>query len=96
LFLIHQSVSLSISIDRKKVLGKGAYGIVYEGTWRDRKVAVKRIQIENVENNKGEVEALQKLDHPNVVKLYHVESDSDFRCIKFTSGKKNKNSNILF
>jgi serine/threonine protein kinase len=45
----------------------------------NRKVAVKRIQIENVENNKGEVEALQKLDHPNVVKLYHVESDSDFR-----------------
>jgi hypothetical protein len=44
----------------------------------NRKVAVKRIQIENVENNKEE-EALQKLDHPNVVKLYHVESDSDFR-----------------
>jgi serine/threonine protein kinase len=76
---LHQSVSLSISIDRQKVLGKGRYGIVYEGTWMNRKVAVKRIQIENVENNKGEVEALQKLDHPNVVKLYHVESDSDFR-----------------
>jgi serine/threonine protein kinase len=44
----------------------------------NRKVAVKRIQIENVENNKEE-EALKKLDHPNVVKLYHVESDSDFR-----------------
>ncbi|EFX65571.1 hypothetical protein DAPPUDRAFT_264519 [Daphnia pulex] len=40
--------------------------------------AVKRIQIENVEHNKGE-EALQKLDHPNVVKLYHIESDIDFR-----------------
>jgi serine/threonine protein kinase len=76
---LHQSVSLSISIDRQKVLGKGRYGIVYEGTWMNRKVAVKRIQIENVENNKGEVEALQKLDHPNVVKLYHVESDIDFR-----------------
>ncbi|XP_046452824.1 serine/threonine-protein kinase/endoribonuclease ire-1-like [Daphnia pulex] len=44
-----------------------------------RKVAVKRIQIESVQNNKGEEEALQKLDRPNVVKLYHVESDSDFR-----------------
>jgi hypothetical protein len=41
-------------------------------------VAVKRIQIENVENNQGE-EALQKLCHPNVVKLYHVKSNSDFR-----------------
>jgi hypothetical protein len=45
----------------------------------NRKVAVKRIQIENVQNNKGGEEALQNLDHPNVVKLYHVESDSDFR-----------------
>jgi hypothetical protein len=43
LCFLHQSVSLSISIDRQKVLGKGAYGIVYEGTWKGRKVAVKRI-----------------------------------------------------
>ena len=78
LCFLHESVSLSISIDREKVLGKGRYGIVYEGTWMGRKVAVKRIQIENVENNKEE-KALQKLDHPNVVKLYHIESDSDFR-----------------
>jgi predicted Ser/Thr protein kinase len=69
LCFLHQSVSLSISIDRQKVLGKGAYGIVYEGTWKGRKVAVKRIQIENVKNNKGGEEALQYLDHPNVVKL---------------------------
>ncbi len=74
----------SIIIDRCKLIGKGIYGTVFEGTWKgtwkDKKVAVKRIQIENVENNQGE-EALQKLDHPNVVKLYHVESNSDFRWI---------------
>jgi serine/threonine protein kinase len=67
-----------IILDRCKLIGRGCYGTVYEGTWRDRKVAVKRIQMENVQNHKGE-EALQKLDHPNVVKLFHVESDSDFR-----------------
>ncbi len=50
-----------------------------KGTWKDRKVAVKRIQIESVENNKGGEEALQKLDHPNVVKLYHVDSNLDFK-----------------
>jgi serine/threonine protein kinase len=67
-----------IVIDRCKLIGRGCYETVYQGTWMNRKVAVKRIQIENVENNKGG-EALQKLDHPNVVKLFHVESDSDFR-----------------
>jgi serine/threonine protein kinase len=68
-----------IILDRCKLIGRGCYGTVYEGTWMGRKVAVKRIQIENVQNNKGGEEVLQKLDHPNVVKLYHVESDSDFR-----------------
>lgn len=68
----------SIIIDIDKLIGRGCYGAVYEGTWKDRKVAVKQIKIVNVQNNEGG-EALQKLDHPNVVKLYHVESDSDFR-----------------
>jgi serine/threonine protein kinase len=75
----NQSVVLSISIDRKTILGKGGYGIVFRGKWNSKEVAVKRIPIVNVQNNKGEEEALQNLDHPNVVKLYHVESDSDFR-----------------
>jgi predicted Ser/Thr protein kinase len=79
LCFLHESVSLSISIDREKVLGKGAYGIVYEGTWRGSKMAVKRIQIENVQNNKGGEEPLQILDHPNVVKLYDVDSNLDFK-----------------
>jgi hypothetical protein len=75
----YQSVSLSISIDREKVLGRGYSGIVFKGEWNNKIVAVKRIQIENVENNKGGEEALQILDHSNVVKLYHFESDLDFR-----------------
>ncbi len=67
-----------IVIDRNVVLGSGAYGTVFEGEWNRKKVAVKRIELEKCENSKEE-EALQKLDHPNVVKLYHVESDLVFR-----------------
>jgi hypothetical protein len=66
-----------MQVDRTGLLRDSFEG-TWKGTWKDKKVAVKRIQIENVENNLGE-EALQKLDHPNVVKLYHVESTSDFR-----------------
>jgi predicted Ser/Thr protein kinase len=73
-----QSVSLSIKLEKSVILEKGTYGTVFEGEWNGKKVAVKRIEKTECENNKEE-EALQKLDHPNVVKLYHVESDRNFR-----------------
>jgi serine/threonine-protein kinase/endoribonuclease IRE1 len=68
-----------IKIDRSKILGTGSCGIVFEGTWNGKKVAVKRVQIANTESSKPEEEALQKLDHPNVIKLFDVQSDEDFR-----------------
>jgi len=54
-------------------------GVVYEGEWNNKRVAVKRIVLAQCENNEREKEALKWLDHPNVVKFYHVESDDDFR-----------------
>jgi predicted Ser/Thr protein kinase len=75
---LHESVSLSITIDRDAILGTGGYGTVFRGEWNNKIVAVKRIELVKCENKKEE-EALQKLDHPNVVKLYRVESDRDFR-----------------
>jgi hypothetical protein len=44
----------------------------------------KRLQIMTLESNKKEEEArgeeaLLKLKHPNVVQIYHAESDKDFR-----------------
>jgi serine/threonine protein kinase len=75
---LHQSDSLSIKFEKSAILEKGTYGTVFEGEWNSKTVAVKRIEKPKYENNKEE-EALQKLDHPNVVRLYHVESDSNFR-----------------
>ena len=72
------------NFDRDKVLGQGRYGVVFKGNWRKNLVAVKRIQLIDIANNKQEEEALQRLDHPNVIKLFHVESDTNFR-LKNTS-----------
>jgi serine/threonine-protein kinase/endoribonuclease IRE1 len=58
-----------------KVLGKGGYATVFEGVWgvNRRPVAVKRVFL-HAEGTRQEEEALRKLDHPNVVKLFHAES----------------------
>jgi serine/threonine protein kinase len=80
IFSLHESVSHSLKYNRKAILGRGRYGTVFRGEWNYKRVAVKRIQIEDVQNNKGGEEALLELDHPNVVKLYHVDdSNLDFK-----------------
>lgn len=69
---------MEIVCNKAKILGRGEYGIVYEGTFHAKRVAVKRVQTLDVDKDQNE-EILKKLEHPNVIKLLHSESDSDFR-----------------
>jgi serine/threonine protein kinase len=66
-------------LSSNKILGKGGFGIVFEGVWRGKPVAIKRIALSDITSNEREEEALKKLDHPNVIKFTHVESDPMFR-----------------
>jgi hypothetical protein len=66
-------------LSSNKILGKGAFGIVFEGVWCENPVAIKRIALSDIISNERGEEALKKLDHLNVIKLLHVESDSTFR-----------------
>jgi hypothetical protein len=66
-------------LGQNKILGEGRYGIVFEGVWCGKPVAIKRIQLLHILSNQREEEALKKMDHPNVIKLLHVASDSTFR-----------------
>ena len=67
--------------DLNKMLGEGRYGKVFLYVLRGVEVAAKRIEkspnIQNDDNKEGE--AMQKLNHPNVIKLFEVESDVYFR-----------------
>lgn len=60
---------------------------MFEGTWLGKTVAVKRIELLGQINDdanieiKREEEALKKCDHPNVIKLFHVESSEDFKYV---------------
>jgi serine/threonine protein kinase len=71
-----------LSFDRQKILGEGGFATVFEGAWGGVKVAVKRILIKDAVSNEQEEKALKMLDHPNVIKLFHVEEDQDFKYLK--------------
>jgi serine/threonine protein kinase len=68
-----------MEFDRNKILGEGGCAAVYEGEWHGKPVAVKRINKNEVTSNEREEDALKTLNHQNVIKLFHVESDVDFR-----------------
>ncbi|XP_057380090.1 calcium-dependent protein kinase 2-like [Daphnia carinata] len=67
---------MKIWFDREKPIGEGSFGTVFIGKFGGREVAVKRVEMRHVD--KREEEAMLKLDHPNIVKLLHCETDNDF------------------
>jgi serine/threonine-protein kinase/endoribonuclease IRE1 len=62
------------------VTGSGSQGtFVYEGTWENIRVAVKRMQIENFEIADKEVDHLRESDeHPNIVRYYTNKRSDKF------------------
>ena len=69
---------MQIDYYRNELLGEGGFAKVFDGRWNEKKVAVKRVQLLDVGSTQEE-EALQRLNHPNVIKLFHVENNDDFR-----------------
>lgn len=58
-------------IEKLEVVGKGSFGVVWKGKWRDSYVAVKHIDSEAEKKAFAiEVRQLSRVSHPNIVKLY--------------------------
>lgn len=75
-------VSQSLSYNENAVLCKGTNGFFFRGFLNGIEIAVKRVQLANVQKEptqKKEEEGLSSLNHRNVIKLLHVEQDSTFR-----------------
>ncbi|KAK4014950.1 hypothetical protein OUZ56_027462 [Daphnia magna] len=68
---------MKIWLNRDAVLGQGGFAAVFKGKFGGREVAVKRVELLKVD--KREEDAMLKLEHPNIVKLLHVEKDNDFK-----------------
>lgn len=66
-----------------KVLGRGAFGIVYERVLADGRIAaIKRILLPDTMEDHVEVQreliAIKAFDHSNILKLYYYNEDKDF------------------
>ncbi|CAK6967751.1 tyrosine-protein kinase ITK/TSK [Scomber scombrus] len=66
-------------------LGSGQFGLVLEGRWRERKVAVKTIREECMsdEEFKEEARVMMKLSHHKLVELYGVCTQRSPMCLVF-------------
>ena len=77
----------------QKILGKGAFGVVYKAfeLCTGQIVAIKQIPV-NAENRKyviKEIELLKSLEHPNIVKYYRFlkEEDHIYIIMEYLEGK---------
>lgn len=68
-------------IDRQQCLGKGAYAQVFKGKWIGKEVAVKRIlSIDFIHTDREQI-TMENLEHPNVLKLFAVKADENFKSV---------------
>ena len=69
-----------LTVNTERVLGYGGHGtMVYQGKFHDRNVAVKRMLREFYDIASHEVNLLlESDDHPNVIRYYDKEEDSQF------------------
>jgi hypothetical protein len=74
-----QPFSFQIQFDRGIVLGVG-HSFVYQGTYKDQEVAVKRIVSNpSITEDDDNLKAQMHLAHENVLKIVTIEENADFR-----------------
>ena len=61
-----------------QLIGRGCFGVIYDGTLDDQPVVVKKVRLADVKVEKERI-SMQQLQHVNVIKLLHVEDDGEFR-----------------
>lgn len=66
-----------------KILGEGAYGVVFKAKDKDNGEyrAIKRIERDKIRNYQrflNEFQTLKTLDHPNVIKLFEIYQDENY------------------
>ncbi|CAF1510581.1 unnamed protein product [Didymodactylos carnosus] len=58
-----------------QVLGEGSAGIVYQGTWNNRVVAIKKFVGQHTRHAEQEMKLLRTLNHPNIIQCFDHQQD---------------------
>ncbi|CAG9112063.1 unnamed protein product [Plutella xylostella] len=78
------------------VVGKGAFGVVWKGLWRNKYVAVKHINSEAEKREFAiEVRQLSRVSHPNIVRLYGACTKGAHVCLVMEFAEGGSLYNVL-
>uniref|UniRef100_A0A0P5SDB4 Putative Serine threonine-protein kinase n=1 Tax=Daphnia magna TaxID=35525 RepID=A0A0P5SDB4_9CRUS len=77
----YESPESTMRFSRENILGRGAFACVFGGTLNEVPVAVKRIQLHDLEDEikSREENILKSISHENVLKIVHIEENEDFK-----------------
>lgn len=73
------------------ILGKGGFGTVYKGTWKNTQVAIKRMENKGLaganlipmQQSMGELRILNAVRHDNILPLYGYSLGGDYPCLVY-------------
>ncbi|XP_041982003.1 mitogen-activated protein kinase kinase kinase 7 [Aricia agestis] len=83
-------------IQELQVVGKGAFGVVWKGLWRNTFVAVKHINSEAEKREFAiEVRQLSRVSHPNIVRLYGACTKGAHVCLVMEYAEGGSLYNVL-
>ncbi|KAI5642079.1 protein tyrosine kinase domain-containing protein [Phthorimaea operculella] len=83
-------------IQELSVVGKGAFGVVWKGLWRNTYVAVKHINSEAEKREFAiEVRQLSRVSHPNIVRLYGACTQGAHVCLVMEYAEGGSLYNVL-
>lgn len=77
--------------DRRNILGKGGFGVVFRGFWKNTSVAIKRMEqranhayVESqMKQSLGELKCLNSCRHDNILPLYGFSLEGEHPCLVY-------------
>jgi hypothetical protein len=74
---------LEFKLEFGSVISSGFYRALFRGSFNGEKVAIKRVRADRTKFQSKENKILGQFNHPNVIKLFQVTQDVNYRSVGF-------------